>query len=251
MESEAAPIIRIIDLETTGDRAGGDRVVEIGWQDLDWADGQWRVGSERGARFVNPERLIPARTQAVHHILDRDVEGAQTWLDVAPAILKPANRRVVALAAHRAAFEQRWCRKAFTGTVAWICTYKCALRLWPDEPSHANQFLRYSRRPRGLDQDAGLPAHRAGPDAYVTAHLLREMLCVTQIETLIGWTREPALLPRVTFGENRGRRWSTMSDEFVAWVLQRRGFDADIRFTARHEQAVRAGRTADPQAMLF
>jgi exodeoxyribonuclease X len=251
MENETVPIIRVIDLETTGDRAGGDRVVEIGWQDLEQTDGQWRVGPERGARFVNPERSIPARTQAIHHILDRDVEGAPTWIDVAPAILKPANRPIAALAAHRAAFEQRWCRKAFTGPVVWICTYKCALRLWPDEPSHANQFLRYARRPPGLDQDAGLPAHRAGPDAYVTAHLLREMLGGTEVETLVAWTREPALLPRVTFGENRGRRWSAMSDEFVAGVLQRRGFDADIRFTARREQAARAGRDTGTQALLL
>ena len=85
----------------------------------------------------------------------------------------------------------------------------------------------------------------------MTAHLLREMLGGTEVETLVAWTREPALLPRVTFGENRGRRWSAMSDEFVAGVLQRRGFDADIRFTARREQAARAGRDTGTQALLL
>lgn len=251
MESETAPIIRVIDLETTGDRGGGDRVIEIGWQDVAWSAGRWRVGPERRARFVNPERPISARTQAIHHILDREVADAKTWLDVAPAILKPARGRLSALAAHRAAFERRWCRNGLTRSVPWICTYKAALRLWPDEPSHANQFLRYARRPQGLDQAAGLPAHRAGPDAYVTAHLLREMLATTGLGNLIAWTREPALLPRVTFGEHRGRRWSTMSDDFIAWVLARSGFDADIRFTARHEQATRAGRVANTQPSLL
>ncbi|MER2267561.1 exonuclease domain-containing protein [Methylobacterium oxalidis] len=244
-------IIRVVDLETTGSRAGSDGVVEIGWQDVERVDGAWRVGSERGARYVDPERPIPARTQAVHHILDADVAGAPTWLAAAPGVLRPAGRPLAALAAHRAAFERRWCRDALTGRRPWICTYKCALRLWPDEPSHANQALRYARRPEGLDHRAGLPAHRAGPDAYVTAHLLREMLREASVETLIAWTREPALLPRVTFGEHRGRRWATMSDDFLAWVLARGGFDADIRFTARHEQATRAARQPEAAAQCL
>ncbi|WP_336485223.1 3'-5' exonuclease [Methylobacterium nigriterrae] len=255
MLRKTTAIIRVIDLETTGSRPGSDGVVEIGWQDVECVDGAWRVGPERGARYVNPECPIPARTQAVHHIADEDVAGAQVWLDVAPAILKPAGHGLIALAAHRAAFERRWCRNALTGGRPWICTYKSALRLWPEEPSHANQSLRYARRPEGLDRDAGLPAHRAGPDAYVTAHLLREMLRETGPEVLMAWTREPALLPRVTFGENRGRRWSTMSDDFLDWVLGRGGFDADIRFTARREQALRAGRgngsTPAPEGRLL
>ncbi|MEA1830846.1 DNA polymerase III subunit epsilon [Methylobacterium durans] len=247
------PIIRVVDLETTGARAGSDGVVEIGWQDVERIGGAWRIGAERGARYVDPERPIPARTQAVHHILDADVAGAPNWLSVAPGVLDPPGRPLMALAAHRAAFERRWCRDALTGRRPWICTYKCALRLWPDEPSHANQALRYARNPEGLDRRAGLPAHRAGPDAYVTAHLLREMLREAPVEALLAWTREPALLPRVTFGEHRGRRWDTMSDAFLADVLRRGGFDADIRYTARHEQSVRALRPdpAGPPSLLL
>ncbi|WP_375464744.1 exonuclease domain-containing protein [uncultured Methylobacterium sp.] len=242
MSDETAPVIRVVDLETTGAKPGADAVVEIGWQDVVRRDGAWAIGPERGARFVDPERPIPARTQAVHHILDADVAGAGPWLDVAPDILRPRAPRLLALAAHRAAFEQRWCRRALTGTVPWICTYKCALRLWPDEPSHANQSLRYARKPEGLDRAAGLPAHRAGPDAYVSAHLLRELLREAAPETLIAWSREPALLPRVTFGEYRGWRWDAMSDAFLAEVLARGGFDRDIRFTARRAQADRRSR---------
>jgi hypothetical protein len=26
----------------------------------------------------------------------------------------------------------------------WICTYKCALRVWPDLDGHSNQELRYA-----------------------------------------------------------------------------------------------------------
>ncbi|MGU3537048.1 3'-5' exonuclease [Methylobacterium sp. A54F] len=246
MLPDPTAVIRVVDLETTGSRLRSDAVIEIGWQDVECRAGTWQVGPERGARYVDPQRPIPARTQAVHHILDEHVAGAPPWMETAPGILRPPGRPLTALAAHRAAFERRWCRSALTGGVPWICTYKCALRLWPDEPSHANQALRYARRPAGLDQAAGLPAHRAGPDAYVSAHLLREMLREAEIATLIAWTRAPALLPRVTFGENRGRRWDAMSDAFVRSVIERGGYDADIRYTARQQLALRTGTELAP-----
>ena len=72
-----------------------------------------------------------------------------------------------------------------------MCTYKCALRLWPELPSHSNQVIRYERRPHVLDRALGLPAHRAGPDAYVTAHHLRDMLDLVGLEQLIAWSAEP------------------------------------------------------------
>ena len=47
------------------------------------------------------------------------------------------------------------------------------------------QMLRNLRRPEGLVHERGLPAHRAGPDTYVTAHHLRDMLNETSVEQLL------------------------------------------------------------------
>jgi exodeoxyribonuclease X len=172
--SEPHPRIRVIDLETAGN--GPHDVCEIGWQDVEQgADGLWRLSDVRGSRLVNPGRPISPETMAVHHILDEHVSAAPFWKTVAPEILRP-DGGVLALAAHRAAFEQRYCRPHLTGGAAWICTWKGALRLWPQLPSFSNQRLRYQRRPPGLVHEMGLPAHRALPDAYVTAHHLRDML---------------------------------------------------------------------------
>ena len=66
-------------------------------------------------------------------------------------------------------------------------------------------MLRYLRTPEGLVHEKGLPAHRAGPDAYVTAHHLRDMLNEATVEQLLEWSREPGLLPRVPAGPARGR----------------------------------------------
>ncbi|CAA9482644.1 MAG: putative exonuclease [uncultured Sphingomonadaceae bacterium] len=239
MTETPRPTIRVVDLETTGSTLPAHRVCEIGWQDVVLGDDGWTMGAS-GATLVDPERPMPAVTSAVHHLTDEDVAGAPRWFQVAPAVLGLGRERgIVAFAAHRADFEQRWCTPAFTGGLPWICTWKGALRVWPDAPSFSNQSLRYWRRPAGLDRARGLPAHRAGPDAYVTAHHLRDMLAVAPVDKLIGWNAEPGLLPRVPRGPDRGKRWSELDKDTLRRELRDR--DEDIRFSAAAELARRAG----------
>ena len=233
------PFLRVIDLETTGDGPAHGGVVEIGWQDLvPDAAGLWALHRSPGSQLVRPNCPISAVTSAIHHIVDEDVADEPAWTSVAPGILQ--RGAPVALAAHRAAFEKRWCPPALTGRTPWICTYKCALRLWPEAPSHSNQGLRYWRRPSGLDRATGLPAHRAGPDAYVTAHHLRDMLALATVQQLLAWSAEPALLVRVPSGALRGRRWQDLDDAQLGQVLDGTfGWNQDMIFTARVEQARR------------
>lgn len=186
--------VRVIDLETGGN--GADDVCEIGWQDVVVCDdGRWALSEERGARFVNPGRPISAETMAVHHIVDEQVVDAPYWKEVAADILRPEGG-LTALAAHRAAFEQRYCNPRLSGGSPWICTWKCALRVWPELPRFSNQMLRYQRRPEGLIHAIGLPAHRAMPDAYVTAHHLRDLLNTASVEQLLQWSAQPDPLAR-------------------------------------------------------
>jgi exodeoxyribonuclease X len=235
------PRIRVIDLETAG--GGPSDVCEIGWQDvIQGRDGAWAVDDERGARFVNPGRPISPETMAIHHILDEDVAGAPFWKTIAPEVLIP-DSGVLALAAPRAAFEQRYCRPGLAGGAPWICTWKCALRLWPDLTSFSNQMLRYQRRPEGLVHAIGLPAHRAMPDAYVTAHHLRDMLNEASVNQLLAWSREPGLLPRVPMGAERGKPWARVDEDALRLLARER--DVDVRFSAQTELA-RRGETAPP-----
>ena len=231
------PTVRVIDLETTGGQPWAHGVCEIGWQDVATdADGVWQVTATRGSILTHPGRAIPPVTMAIHHIIDSDVRDAPPFRAAAPAILRGD---FVALAAHRASFEGRWCTPELTGGSPWICTWKCALRLWPGAPSFSNQVLRYWRMPAGLNRDLGLPVHRAGPDAYVTAHHLRDMLAEASVEQLIAWSAEPGLLPRVYAGPHKGKAWREVDDAALAALAADR--DEDVRFTARHEVARRAG----------
>jgi exodeoxyribonuclease X len=227
----ALPRVRVIDLETAG--AGPHDVCEIGWQDVEQhPEGVWRVSGERGARLINPGRPITPETMAVHHILDSQVASAPYWKIVAPKVLRPEGG-VLALAAHRAAFEQRYCRPSLAGGAEWICTWKCALRLWPHLSGFSNQMLRYLRKPEGLIHDVGLPAHRALPDAYVTAHHLRDMLNTVSVDQLLAWSGEPGLLPRVPAGSERGKAFSDLANDALLALAKER--DPDVRFSAETE----------------
>jgi exodeoxyribonuclease X len=230
--------LRVIDLETAG--SGPHDVCEIGWQDVvREPEGRWRLDAECGAHFVNPGRPISTDTMAIHHILDAQVTNAPYWKAVAPKILRP-ECGVLALAAHRAGFEQRYCTPQLSGGASWICTWKCALRVWPHLPRFSNQMLRYERRPEGLIHERGLPAHRALPDAYVTAHHLRDLLNATSLEDLLAWSREPGLLPRVPAGDQRGKAWPDLAQTPLELLARDR--DIDVRFSAETELRRRDGR---------
>ena len=240
-------IIRTVDLETTGSAPPAHGVCEIGWQDLcQDADDVWQIDGTGGSFLVDPERPIPVVTQAVHHIIDADVAGAPRWADAAPDVLQ-RDGGFVALVAHRASFEQKFCTPALTRGADWICTWKCALRLWPDAPGFSNQMLRYWRMPEGLVRERGLPVHRAFPDAYVTAHHVRDMLAMVSAEQLIEWTKLPGLLPRMQYGEHRGMSFDDLSTEVLRSLRGDR--NEDVRYTAGVELERRGeGEPIKPQS---
>lgn len=225
--------IRIIDFETTGtdkDREAGKpaAICEVGFTDLDLESGISRPISA----LVNPGMPIPPITRAIHHISDEMVIGAINTMDACRMLMDGMNEGD-AFAAHNFGFE-----KAFFGggKFDWICTLKCAKHIYPDAPSHANQVLRYH-----LDLDSefewpelAMPPHRAGPDTYVTAHLVRRLLEKKTVQELIHSSNTAAILETVNFGKaHRGQRWADMDMGFLNWVLDK-DFDEDVKATARH-----------------
>jgi exodeoxyribonuclease X len=229
-------LVRVIDLETTGFEPPQAGVCEIGWCDLLQRPEGWEVGAGSFV-LVDPGHPITPATSAVHHIVDEDVRGAPPFSEAIRDVLfdglrMEAERTI--LAAHSAKFERLFVTEEHAGSVEWICTYKCALRLWPEAPLHSNQGLRYWRRPAGLDRSLASAAHRAFPDAYVTAHHLRDLLALAPMEDLIRWSSEPALQVRCHIGKNRGLLWSEVEFSFLQWISDR-DFDEDVLFTVQHE----------------
>lgn len=233
-------VIRIFDIETTGVDATEDRIVEIAAYDLNPFDGSiiWA-----GDRLCNPGRSIPPEASSVHHLVDADVANEKLFGQVWPEFSPP---EITVYAAHNFDFES-----AFLPTPAgvdWICTYRAALHAWPDAPGHRNQTLRYWRgldgRP-GFDRDVARLSHRAAPDAYVTAHLLLDLLQIASVAQLITCTKQPKRYPMLTFGKHRGMKWAEVPGDYLVWLRDgKHEMDADWRACAKRELARRQGAAA-------
>lgn len=224
--------IRVVDFETTGE-APPAVVVEVGVCDVTYGP-EWIVGGPT-SQFYGADRL-PPETRAIHHIAPAEIAGLGPFY-AKPFVDKAIDHEVMALAAHNAQFEAQWLGPVL-GSLAMICTYKAALRVWPEAPAHKNNVLRYWLEEQGIgtiDPALAQPAHRAGPDAYVTAHLLKHLLTKATVEELIAWTKEPAAMPRCPIGKWRGTKWSEVEEGFLRWMLRTPDMEVDLKWNAKRE----------------
>ena len=223
-------IIRVIDFETSGTEPPEAEVCEVGICDLHLVER--RIDEPKS--WLCGVKVMPPEVRAVHHISLAECEGKQPFnigMAMAPGI--------AAIAAHNSEFETKF----FESPVPVICTYKAALRIWPDAPSHSNGALRYWLEDQGkiapvhhLTQ----PAHRAGPDAYVTAHLLLALIDAGATgRDMIAWTKEPRLLPKCPIGKFRGQPWSEVEAGFLGWMLRQPTMEEDLKWNAQREIARR------------
>lgn len=233
--------IRVFDVETTGIDPKEDRVVEIAAYDIT-VDGL--DVAPVGSRLVNPGRPIPPAASAVHHIIDADVADELLFGLAWQAFHDPDIRYY---AAHNCEFEKGFLPSP--AGVEWICTYKCGLRAWPDAPGHSNQVLRYwlgLDSKIDFDRACAAGAHRAAPDAYVTAFLLATLLSNGHsIEQLVTWSKEPKLYTMLTFGKHRGTKVTEAPSDYLQWLRDgRHDMEADWRHCARVELERRRKETA-------
>jgi exodeoxyribonuclease X len=226
-------MIICIDLETTG-LEPTDEVVEIGCCDI--VD---KVPVEGRRYFVRPARPIPAVASGIHHITDADVKDAQPWADAWRNIARePLADHNLVLVAHMAQFERQWIDTVLTS--AWVCTWKCSLRQWPDLESHSLQTIRYALA-LPADPALAMPPHRAQPDAYLCALLLLELLKHQTVETLLTWSAEPPVFTKFDFGQFKGKPLSVADAGYMDWLANKEHvMGDDWRWNAKKEIARRA-----------
>lgn len=220
-------LIRVIDFETTGlEPPPADAVVEIGWCDVRLTD----AGAELGVPYaviVDPGRPIPPVAMSIHHITDEIVVTHGIPWDDALLMLQAGSPDI--FCAHMAKFEQQF----FPTDKPWICTWKCAQRIWPEAPAHSNQALRYWLSLQ-VDDALAMPPHRSGPDSYITARVLQRMLDDVLPADAVAWTLQPVLLTTVTFGKHRGVEWINVPLDYLQWIVNQAEMDLDVVHTARH-----------------
>jgi exodeoxyribonuclease X len=216
-------LVRVIDFETTGMPPEAD-VIEAAYVDVvgeiaDPATGlmQWHANARGWTALVRPTRPIEVEARAAHHLSEAEVAAGIPWNSASATLLGigTIDGPPDAFCAHNAEFEKQLFNPEGS---RWICTYKAALRLWPDSPRHSNQVLRYFL---GIDLGAeAMPPHRALPDCWVTAHILMKALEQASIEDLAAWTDEPPYLTKITFGKHRGKLFSEAPRDYLAWCLR-------------------------------
>lgn len=229
---------RVIDLETTGLEPPAE-IIEVGRSDVVWGAAGLTV-EPPVAWLYRPLNGIPPETMAVHHLTEGDF-GPQTPV-CTPGHLRAAiahGTTADVLVAHNCEFERKFITSAVTDAIPWICTYKVALHVWPDAPRHGNQVLRYWRG-LVLDPALAMPPHRAGPDAWVTAHLLAQLLTLASVDQMIAWTNAPRHMPVITFGKHKGAEWTALPIDYLQWMVQQATIDSDALWYANQELARRA-----------
>lgn len=234
-------IIRVIDFETTGTEPPEAEVCEVGVCDLDL---EARI-VHSPATWMCGVKVMPPEVRAVHHISLAECEGWDAFdAETMFAERMTGRANVAAIAAHNSEFETKF----FKPPVPVICTYKAALRVWPHAPSHSNGALRYWLEDQGKIAPVHAmtqPAHRAGPDAYTTAHILLALFDTGATgREMIAWTKEPRLLPTCPIGKFRGKLWAEVEAGFLGWMLRQEGMEEDLKWNARREIARRDGGNA-------
>lgn len=224
--------IRVIDFETATNDPDRNAICEYGFTDVFLGgDGKWRAGGLSFSHLINPGMPISPEASCIHNIVDADVDGCSPP-DFAMRQLMSGMFQGDVFAAHNAEFE----RRLFGGGQHdWICTYKVAYALYEDAPNHKNGTLRYWLD-LPVDRFIADPSHRAGPDSYVTAHLIAHMLnSGTSAQEMIRITSEPLLLRTCPIGKWKGSRWPEIDEGYLEWIMRTQDMGADIKHAAKTE----------------
>lgn len=235
-------LIRVCDVETTGLEDPAE-IVELGWTDLRLFPTGWEIESGPYSLLVNPGMPISFPAMAVHHITPADVEDGES-----PGVARQiAVNGADMLCSHNWAFDSRFIRS----TLPAICTFKCSRTAWPDLQSHGNGSIRYERG-LCLGDPRTEPSHRAGPDTFVTAHILLDLLKVLSIEEMLEITRNPVLLRKIDFGEHAGKAFPEIPWDYLNWIVNKSNMPQDpkredVVHTAKLELAKRANGSAPDQ----
>ena len=188
----------IIDIETTGGHASGNRIIEIAIFNF---DGENIVDTYQ--TLINPERRIPPFISSLTGITDEMVADAPVFRDVAKEILSFTNESI--FVAHNVNFDYTFVKKELAAIEIpfnrpKLCTVRLSRKIFPGLPSYSLGNLCGSLSIDIKDR------HRATGDAAATTQLLHKLL-LNDTENFIGKSLKPnsletllpAHLPREQF----------------------------------------------------
>ncbi|MBC6714729.1 DUF3820 family protein [Aurantimonas sp. DM33-3] len=205
-------------------------VIEIGWTDVRLFPGQgWQIEDGPHSELCDVTCDIEPAAMGVHHIVQDMLVGKPEFSQRLPQLLEGVDY----LAAHHAEFDSAFFPDKRT---PFICTMKAAAAIWPDLPNHKNQTIRYAKNLVEYDDPKSHPSHRAGPDTYVTAHILLALLAEYRLEALLKVSKEPRRMLTIPFGKHSGTRFSDLPLDYLQWIVSdKNDLKEDVKFNARRE----------------
>lgn len=249
-------LIRSVDLETSrkGTPADGAEIVEMGWTDLIFTPETKEVVVDPtyNSLLFKPANGMTVDTVAVHHITEAMVAEMPVCEDTHKRILLMGENGAMPgppafIVAHNAEFEREFLTDEIIPGRRWLCTYKTGLRALPESPNHKLHTLRYHL---GLElpEAQAMPPHRAGPDSFVGAHVLANLLRRgVRVADMTNWFFEPKWMPTCPLAKHRGKRWPDVPADYLDWIINKAtDMDADTKHWARVEIARRHEALANP-----
>lgn len=229
--------MRVADCETSGlKRADGAEVVEWGWVDLlfDTETKAVEISLPQSLLFY-PENGMPPEVSAVHHLTLKHLAGQPVHRDEDAGLLITSESPTFISAHNFCQMEAQWLTPELLGSTRAIDTLKCAAQIWPEAPSVGNQALRYWLG-LDLDEETAAPPHRAGPDAWVTAHILARMLQTETVKDLVLWTMQPRKFWKCPIGKHYGEAWADIPHSYLTWITGNgNDLEPDIKAAAQDE----------------
>ncbi|WP_232526579.1 exonuclease domain-containing protein [Marinilabilia rubra] len=161
------PKYSVIDVETTGGKAGVGRITEIA---VYLMEGEEII--DKFVSLVNPECYIPPYISRLTGITNEMVAEAPRFFEIAKKVVEITEDSV--FVAHNAPFDYSFVKKEFEGlgydyNREVMCTVRLSRKVIPGHRSYSlGQLCQELRIPLS-------DRHRAGGDAHATALLLRHL----------------------------------------------------------------------------
>ena len=220
------------DTETTGVKAGKDRIIEIAAFDPE--------RDKTFCSFVNPQCCIPAEVTHITHIDDSMVQNAPIFRDVAQNFIDFCSGDVILIAHNNDAFDKLFLEAEFGWAnipmPQWkfLDSLKWSRKYRSDLPRHSLQFLREAY---GIEANQ---AHRALDDVIVLHQIFSRMIDDLQLHTVLELVSQTPAVARMPFGKHAGKLLHEVPKDYVRWLAENGALDKKENITLK-EGFINAG----------
>lgn len=205
------------DTETTGVKAGKDRIIELAAYDPE--------RDKTFLTFLDPQCPIPAEVTQITSITDEMVKGAPLFKDAAQGFIDFCAGDTVLIAHNNDAFDKLFLEAEF----AWagipmpqwkfIDSLKWSRKYRSDLPRHSLQFLREAY---GIEANQ---AHRALDDVLVLHQVFSKMIDDLDLHQAIDLLAQNSSIVRMPFGKHAGKPLSEIPKDYVRWLAENGALD--------------------------